>query len=114
MKIKSLECPKSIKNYEKKNTWNVKRLVDNSVVPSTHQTRVLYNRLTDFYIHTLTSRNPRNGPFTNYIDKKRWVVGLVGPKLLRFCQWRWVGDPKTPKKLSKTNAPYNMPASFAR
>ena len=27
MKIKSFECPKSIKNYEKKNTWNVRRLV---------------------------------------------------------------------------------------
>ena len=25
MKIKSFECPKSIRNYEKKNTWKVRR-----------------------------------------------------------------------------------------
>ena len=30
MKIESFDCPKSIKDYEKKNTWNVKRLVDDS------------------------------------------------------------------------------------
>ena len=33
MKIKSFECPKSIRNYEKKNTWNVKPLVDEWFVP---------------------------------------------------------------------------------
>ena len=47
MKIKSFECRKSIRNYEK-NTWNVKRLVDDSFVPSAQQTSVLYSRLTDF------------------------------------------------------------------
>ena len=31
MKIKSFECPKSIKNYEKEDTWNFKRLVDDSL-----------------------------------------------------------------------------------
>ena len=37
IKIKSFECPKSIKNYEKSNAWNIKRLVDESFVPSTHR-----------------------------------------------------------------------------
>ena len=32
----------------KKNTWNVKRLVDDSFVPSARQTSKLYSRLTDF------------------------------------------------------------------
>ena len=50
MKIKSFECPKSIRNYEKKNTWNVRHLVDESFVPSVQQTSVLYCRLTDFKI----------------------------------------------------------------
>ena len=49
MKIKNFECPKSIRNYEKKNTWNVKRLVDNLFVPLAHRTSVLYSRLTDFW-----------------------------------------------------------------
>ena len=48
MKIKSFECPKSIRNYEKKYTWNVRRLVDESFVPSAQRTSVLYCRLTDF------------------------------------------------------------------
>ena len=48
MKIKSFECPKSIRNYEQKNTWNVKRLVEDSFVPLAQRTRVLYSRLTDF------------------------------------------------------------------
>ena len=30
MKMKSFECPKSIRNYEKKNVWNVRCLVDES------------------------------------------------------------------------------------
>ena len=32
----------------KKNTWNVKRLVDESFVPSAQRTSVLYRRLSDF------------------------------------------------------------------
>ena len=48
MKIKSFKCPKSIRNYEKKNTWNVKHLVDDSFVPLAHPTSVLYSRLMDF------------------------------------------------------------------
>jgi hypothetical protein len=37
--------------YEKKkiHTWNIRRLVDDSFVPSVWRTRVLYYRLTDFY-----------------------------------------------------------------
>ena len=49
MKVKSFDCPKSIRNYEtKKNTWNVKRLVDDLFVPLAHQTSILYSRLADF------------------------------------------------------------------
>ena len=41
-KVKSFECPKSIKNYEKKdNAWNIRRLVDSSFVPSTQRASVL-------------------------------------------------------------------------
>ena len=47
MKIKSFECPKSIRNYEKKNTWNVRRLVNESFVPLAQRTSVLYCRLSD-------------------------------------------------------------------
>ena len=33
IKIKSFECPKSIRNYEKKNNaWNIRRLVDESFI----------------------------------------------------------------------------------
>ena len=49
MKLKSYECHKSIRNYIKKKTWNVRRLVNESFVPSAHQTNVLYWRLTVFY-----------------------------------------------------------------
>ena len=47
MKIKSFECPKSIRKY-KKNTWNVKHLVDDSFVPLAQGTSILYSRLLDF------------------------------------------------------------------
>ena len=48
MKIKSFEFPKSIRNYEKKDTWNIRCLVDKSFVPSAQRTSVLYSRLLDF------------------------------------------------------------------
>ena len=48
-KIKIFECPKPIRNYEKKNTWNIKCLVDDSFVPLAHWTSVLHSRLTDFW-----------------------------------------------------------------
>ena len=47
MKTKSFECPNSIRNYEK-NAWNIRRLIDESFVPSTQRASVLYYRLSDF------------------------------------------------------------------
>ena len=42
IKIKRFECPKSIRNYEKKkNTWNIRRLVNESFGPSTQRPSVL-------------------------------------------------------------------------
>ena len=46
IEIKSFECPKSIRNY-KKNTWNVRHLVNESFVASVQQTSVLYCKLLD-------------------------------------------------------------------
>ena len=37
MKVKSFECPKSIRNYEKKNAWNIRRLVNESFVPASQR-----------------------------------------------------------------------------
>ena len=48
MKIKSFECPKSIRNYKKNNAWNIRRLVDESFVQANQRTSVLYCRLSDF------------------------------------------------------------------
>jgi hypothetical protein len=42
MKIKSFECPKSIRNYEKYNAWNIRHLVDKLFVPSTQRASVFY------------------------------------------------------------------------
>ena len=55
MKIKSFECPKSIKSIKNDNTWNIRLLVDNSFVPSPMQPSVIYCRLTDFCLMMLTS-----------------------------------------------------------
>ena len=49
IKIKSFECPKSIKSIEKNNAWNIRLLDDNSLVPSFKQPSVIYCRLTDFW-----------------------------------------------------------------
>ena len=48
MKIKSFQCPKSIKNIKKNNTWNITLLVDDLFVPSFKQPSVIYYRLKDF------------------------------------------------------------------
>ena len=37
------------KSWKKNNTWNIRCLVDDSFVPSSKQTSVLYCRLTDFW-----------------------------------------------------------------
>ena len=50
MKIKSFECPKSIRNCEKNNVWNIRRLVVESFVPSTKLPNILYRRLSGFYL----------------------------------------------------------------
>ena len=47
--------PQVYKKLWKKNTWNIKRLVDDSFVPSAQRTSVLYSRLTDFNICPLLS-----------------------------------------------------------
>ena len=49
MKIKSFECPKSIRNDEK-NTWNVRHLVNESFVPANQGISVLYCRFSDFWV----------------------------------------------------------------
>ena len=40
----------NIKDGSMDNTWNIRRLVDESFVPSAQQTSILYCRLTDFWI----------------------------------------------------------------
>ena len=47
MKLKNFECPNFIRNYEKNDAWNTRRLVDKLFVPSAQRTSVLYCRLTD-------------------------------------------------------------------
>ena len=43
IKIKSFECLKSIRNYEKNNNaWNIRRLVDESFVPMTQRPSISY------------------------------------------------------------------------
>ena len=49
MKIKSFECPKSIRNYEKKKYLERQTLGNESFVPSALQTSVLYCRLSDLW-----------------------------------------------------------------
>ena len=48
IKIRSFECPKSIKNYEKTNAWIIRRLDNESFVSASQQTSILYCSLTDF------------------------------------------------------------------
>ena len=47
-KIKSFECPKSMRNNEKNNAWNIRHLVDESSALASQRTSVSYCRLTDF------------------------------------------------------------------
>ena len=48
IKIMGFDCLKSIRNYEKKNAWNIRCLVDEAFVPETQRASVLYWRLLDF------------------------------------------------------------------
>jgi len=50
MKI-TFDSPKSVRYNEKKNTWKVKRLVDDSFAPSAHRTSVLYSRFRSHFIY---------------------------------------------------------------
>ena len=75
MKIKNFECPKSIRNYEKKNTWNVRPLVNESFVPSAQQTSVLYCRLSDFWgspYVSIRSGSPATVQCSVSRDLKNW------------------------------------------
>ena len=67
IKIKSFECPKSISNYEKNNTWNIRRLVDELFVPSTQPASVLYWRLSDFKINKWINQSMQS---YNFLDQK--------------------------------------------
>ena len=44
---------------KKNNTWNIKRLVDNSFDPFSKQPSVLYCKLTDFWMFILNKELPR-------------------------------------------------------
>ena len=58
---KEFESPKSIRNYEKDNAWNIRRLVTGSFVQTNQQPRILYCKLTDFRLN-------RNGYKKNSLD----------------------------------------------
>ena len=45
IKIKTFECPKSIRNFEKNNAWNIRHLVNELFVPLTQHASVLFWRL---------------------------------------------------------------------
>ena len=45
MKIKSFACPKSIRNYENKNAWNIRRLGGGSLGQTNQRTSVIYYKL---------------------------------------------------------------------
>ena len=74
-----------IRNYEK-DTCNVKRLVNDSFVPSAKQTSVIYSRLTDFYLQWLwyTTENwPAGRWYMYWVEKERDL-----PKSFDFCHLR--------------------------
>ena len=73
MKTKSFECPKSIRNYEKNNAWNIRHLVDESFVPATQRTSVLYCRLLDLWPMTAISM---------WQSRKDHLKGPISPNLI--------------------------------
>ena len=48
IKIKSFGCPKAIRNYEKNNIWNIRRLVDESFIPATQR---IILKIVGFYLY---------------------------------------------------------------
>ena len=75
IEINSFECPKSLRNYEKNNAWNIRRLVNELFVPSTQWASVLYWRLLDLirilYIHPFFWQGPDQGLW----PKEKGVIG---------------------------------------
>ena len=45
--MKSFECPKSIRKYEKNNAWNMRRFVGGSLGQTNQQTSVSKNMVTE-------------------------------------------------------------------
>ena len=67
----------------KKNTWNFKRLVDDSFVPLAQRTSVLYSRLTDFIIHSKIKLQKDFGSIVSLPHQFRqntmiWTIDLYG------------------------------------
>ena len=83
MKIKYFECPKSIRTYEKENTWKIRCLVDESLVSSAQRTSVLYCRLLDFMslvwpvLHMTAALLYSTGTFIIYLRLKRCQYPIV-------------------------------------
>ena len=62
----------------KKTTWNIRRLVDDSFVPSARRTSVLYCRLTDFMQESRTEN--LLGPDNN-IEFSKHFMNVLGQQL---------------------------------
>ena len=83
IKIKSFVCPKSIRNYEKNNAWNIRCLVDELFVPSIQRPSVLYWRLSDFKCREISN----TGKYilsTKYYDTNRIFICKCG-NILTFA-----------------------------
>ena len=75
IKIKSFECPKSIKSIKKNNTWNIRCLVNKSFVPATQRTNIVYWR---FLLNHFT--RARHQQFKCY--SKRYIALLC---YFKYC-----------------------------
>ena len=67
IKIEIFECPKSIRNYEKNNAWNIRQLVGESFVPANQLTSVL---LSDFKFVLMCSDLKTRG--SSALKKNKW------------------------------------------
>ena len=67
IKIKSFEFPKSIKNYKKNNTRNVRHLVSESFVPSAQRTSILYCRKFLKNFRKISKKN------SDFFFSKSWI-----------------------------------------
>ena len=104
IKIKSFECPKSIKSIEKNNTWNIWLLVDDSFVPSSKQPSVIYCRLTDFKSNFI-----QTGTWYDFLLFYRYVFRLFpfGKNVNSFANkalesWGSLGKTSSKKAFEKT------------